>query len=94
MDAAMEKLQDFTLDGVAQRIACPFFCLHGEDDSIVPVEYAHQLYAAVGSKDKTLRILTAAEGGSEHCQEDNRQIGSNIIADWLSDRLIGPADKQ
>jgi alpha-beta hydrolase superfamily lysophospholipase len=94
MDAAMEKLQDFTLEEVAERIACPFFCLHGEDDSIVPVEFAYQLHAAVGASDKTLRILTAAEGGSEHCQEDNRQIGSNIIADWLSDRLIGPADKQ
>ena len=87
MDAAMKKLESYTLEGVAERIRCPFFCLHGENDTIVPVAYARQLYEAVGSADKTLRILTAAEGGSEHCQEDNRQIGANIVADWLADRL-------
>ena len=35
----------------------------------------------------TLRVLTAHEGGSEHCQEDNRQVGANIVADWLADNL-------
>lgn len=89
MDATMKKFEDFTLAGVAERISCPFFCLHGENDSIVPVAFARQLHEAVGSKNKTLRILTAAEGGSEHCQEDNRQIGANIVADWLSDILLG-----
>ncbi len=88
MDAAMEKLKDFTLDGVAERMRCPFFCLHGENDNIVPVEFAHMLYAAVGSENKTLRVLTAADFGSEHCQEDNRQIGANIIADWVADTLL------
>jgi esterase/lipase len=88
MDAAMAKLKDFTLDGVAERMRCPFFCLHGENDNIVPVEFAHMLHAAVGSENKTLRILTAADFGSEHCQEDNRQIGANIIADWVADTLL------
>lgn len=87
MDAAMEKLKDFTLAGIAERITCPFYCIHGENDSIVPVEYARRLYEAVGSADKTLRILTELDGGSEHCQEDNRQIGANIVADWVADRL-------
>lgn len=40
-------------------------------------------------EDKTLKVLTAAEGGSEHCQEDNRQVGSNLVADWLAERLGG-----
>jgi alpha-beta hydrolase superfamily lysophospholipase len=88
MDAAMEKLKNFTLSGVAEKIRCPFFCIHGENDTIVPVAYARQLYEAVGSSNKTLRVLTAADGGSEHCQEDNRQIGANIVADWLADTLI------
>jgi hypothetical protein len=53
----------------------------------VQVDFAQRLYDAVGSENKTLRVLTAFEGGSEHCQEDNRQVGANIIADWLADNL-------
>jgi hypothetical protein len=41
----------------------------------------------VGSKHKTLKVLRAFDGGSEHCQEDNRQVGANIVADWLGDNL-------
>jgi dipeptidyl aminopeptidase/acylaminoacyl peptidase len=87
MDACMTKLKDYHLREAAPQLTCPFFCIHGENDTIVPVEFARRLYEAVGSKRKTLRILTADDGGSEHCQEDNRQVGANIVADWLADNL-------
>ncbi len=87
MDACMKKLEKYRLAGVAEKIRCPFFCIHGENDNIVQVEFAQRLYDAVGSSNKTLKILTAFEGGSEHCQEDNRQVGANIVADWLMDNL-------
>lgn len=87
MDACMKKLEDYHLRDVARNLTCPFFCLHGENDNIVPVEFAQRLYEAVGSRNKTLRILTAYDGGSEHCQEDNRQVGANIVADWLAENL-------
>lgn len=87
MDSAMDKLRDYRLAGVAEKIQCPFLVVHGENDGIVPVDFARQLYAAVGASDKTLKIFTAEEGGSEHCQEDNRQVGANYVADWLADRL-------
>jgi len=45
------------------------------------------LYDAVGSKNKTIKIFTADEGGSEHVQGDNRVLGSNYVADWLADNL-------
>jgi dienelactone hydrolase len=89
MDACMKKLENYRLAGVAERIRCPFYCIHGENDSIVPLEFAERLYQAVGSKDKTLKVLTAYDGGSEHCQEDNRQVGANLVADWLAERLGG-----
>ena len=89
MDACMKKLENYRLAGVAERIQCPFYCIHGGNDNIVPLEFAQKLYAAVGSKDKTLKVLTAADGGSEHCQEDNRQVGANLVADWLAERLGG-----
>lgn len=87
MDAAMAKLKDYTLAGVADKITCPFLVVHGERDSIVPVAYAQRLYDAVGSKKKTLRIFTAEEGGAEHCQGDNRILGANYVADWVADNL-------
>ncbi len=87
MDAAMAKLKDYTLAGVAAKITCPFLVVHGEHDSIVPVAYAKRLYDAVGSTKKTLRIFTAEEGGAEHCQGDNRILGANYVADWVAENL-------
>jgi len=87
MEAAMEKLQKFTLAGVANRIECPVLICYGEDDKLAPPEVADQLYSNVGSRDKTLKVFTAEEGGAEHCQVDNRQVGIDYIADWLAARL-------
>ncbi len=89
MDACMKKLENYRLESVAGKITCPFYCIHGANDNIVPLEFAQKLYDAVSSKDKTLKVLTAHDGGSEHCQEDNRQVGNNLIADWLAERLGG-----
>ena len=87
MDSAMEKVKDFTLAGVAEKIECPTLIVHGENDTIVPAHWAEKLYAAVGSKRKFMKIFTPADGGSEHCHGDNRIVGSNYIADWVADNL-------
>lgn len=87
MDAAMKKLEQYKLEGVAGRIVCPFLVTHGADDSIVPVDNARLLYNAAGSKNKTLKIFDAEEGGSEHCQGDNRFLGATYVADWLAETL-------
>ena len=85
----MKKLENYRLAGIAEKIRCPFYCIHGENDNIVPLEFAQRLIGIVGSADKTLKILTAHDGGSDHCQEDNRQVGANLVADWLAERLGG-----
>ena len=88
MDSAMEKLRKFTLAGVADKITCPMLVCWGEEDKLTPREVAHQLYDGVSSKDKTLKVFTTQEGGAEHCQVDNRQVGTDYIADWLAERLM------
>ena len=80
---ALEWAKKFTLEGVADKVTCPILILHGESDRVVPLAEAHKLYERVGSKNKTLRIFTEAEGGAEHCQVDNRQLGVDFIGDWL-----------
>ncbi|HEY6864519.1 MAG TPA: alpha/beta fold hydrolase [Burkholderiales bacterium] len=86
-DEALERAKRFSLAGVAGRIECPVLITHGQDDRVVPVEAAHQLYAALRTGKKKLRIFTADEGGAEHCQVDDRQQGIDFIADWLSETL-------
>ena len=87
MDSAMEKLKKFTLAGVAEKITCPMLICWGTEDKLTPRAVAHQLHDAVGSKDKTLKIFTQEDGGAEHCQVDNRQVGTDYIADWLEARM-------
>jgi dienelactone hydrolase len=83
METAMEKLKKFTLAGVAERIRCPVLICWGTQDKLTPRSVADQLYAAVGSKDKTLKVFDEDQGGAEHCQVDNRQVGTDYIADWV-----------
>jgi len=87
MEAAMEKLERFTLAGVAEKIECPILITWGSEDKLTPREIGQQLYDAAGSKDKTLKIFDRESGGFEHCQADNRQVGTDFICDWLERRL-------
>jgi dienelactone hydrolase len=82
-ETALEWAKKFTLEGVAEKVECPFLLLHGENDRVVPISAAHKLFAAIGSKTKHFRIFTAEEGGAEHCQVDHRQLGVDTIGDWL-----------
>jgi hypothetical protein len=47
----------------------------------VPVEYAKQLCAAVGSPDKMLEVFATEEVGSGHVQNGNRVPGAEDVAD-------------
>ncbi len=87
MDAAIEKATRFSLVDVAPRITCPFLIVHAQDDRVVPVASAYKLYEALGSPKKHLKIFTAADGSTYHAQADNRQVGVDYIADWISGTL-------
>jgi len=86
-EEAMKKLEGFRLDGVAQKITCPFLLTHGTEDEQVPLLDAQKLFDAVGSKDKTFRIFDADEGGAQHCQRDYLTLVCSTIADWLMEKL-------
>jgi dipeptidyl aminopeptidase/acylaminoacyl peptidase len=86
-EAALEKAKKFSLAEVAGKITCPFIIVHAAEDTVVPVANAPKLYEAIASSDKHLKILTAEDGGHYHAQADNRQVGIDYIADWISDHL-------
>lgn len=84
-EEALRRLEGFRLDGVVEKIACPFLLVHGEGDAQIPLETAQRCFDAVGSKKKTFKVFTRAEGGSHHCQIDNVSIGTAYMWDWLED---------
>lgn len=83
-DEAVEMSKRFTLADCAKQITCAFLVTHGANDRQRPPAEAEKLYAEVGSKNKTIKIFTADEGGAEHCHVDNRQVGIDYVADWLT----------
>ena len=83
-DEAIEIARKFSLADVAKHITCPFLVTHGADDRVIPVANAPRLYEAIGAKNKTIRILTAEDGGAEHAHVDNRPVGIACAADWLT----------
>ena len=86
-DGGIEIAKKFSLKDVAKNITCPFLVTHAGNDRVVPVENAQKLYDAVGSSNKTIKIFTTEEGGAEHAHVDNRQIGIDFAADWLTDNM-------
>jgi len=87
-EEAMKKLEGFRLDGVVQKLTCPFLLVHGEGDEQVPLALAQMCFEKVGSKDKTLKVFTREEGGYHHCQIDNASIGVAYMWDWLETKLL------
>jgi dipeptidyl aminopeptidase/acylaminoacyl peptidase len=86
-DEALKKLEGFKSGNIAHQVTVPFLLLHGAEDAQVSTADAEKLFAAIASKDKTLRVFTAAEGGAQHCQRDYLSLGCDVVADWLEDRL-------
>jgi fermentation-respiration switch protein FrsA (DUF1100 family) len=87
-DEFMEFAPSMSLVGVVEQITVPFLITHGEDDTQIPLEYAHAQYDnAVNSPDRRLKFFTRAEGGSMHASADNMGVASSFISDWIHDRL-------
>ena len=87
IEEALAKLEAYRLDGVVQKMRCPFLLTHGADDEQVPLADAQALYDAVGSQDKTFRVFTAEEGGAQHCMRDYLTLGVAEMWNWLEDKL-------
>jgi fermentation-respiration switch protein FrsA (DUF1100 family) len=84
----LKRLEPFKLDGVVQKMRCPFLVVHGADDEQIPLADAQALYDACGSQDKTLRVFTGEEGGAQHCQRDYLTLGCATMWDWFEDKLV------
>lgn len=82
---AREKLAEFTLDGVAEKLDIPVYVMHGEADIIMDIEGARRFVAALKTDDVTVDIYDGA--GSLHCSYDYLSVASARLADWFLNRL-------
>jgi dienelactone hydrolase len=87
IEAALDELRAFRLDGVVEQMQCPLLVLHGQHDEQVPLQVAEQLVDASGSPDKELRVYTATDGGAQHCQMDLPTRVTADFADWFKEKL-------
>jgi dienelactone hydrolase len=86
LEVVRARIAEMTLEGVAERIACPLLVLHGENDRQVPLDQAERtVAAAVNSPRRDLRVFTRAEGGAEHVQGDLFSVAVDHIADWVAE---------
>ncbi|MFT4082587.1 MAG: prolyl oligopeptidase family serine peptidase [Nocardioides sp.] len=76
------------LNGIVEKITCPFLITHGENDRQISVDYARQSYdQAINSPRRELRIFTPAEGATEHIGLDHLPHVGAYTADWIEDTL-------
>lgn len=82
-----EYASTLTLDGLAERITCPYLVLAGEDDELSPIEHTYRLFDAIRAP-KQLVVYQGERhsiGGGPAAQ-----LGPNrhtFIADWFVDRF-------
>jgi pimeloyl-ACP methyl ester carboxylesterase len=86
MPEAREKMKTFTLDGgIAGKITCPTYIVHGEDDRNVPVNHAYRVYNDLKCP-RVLKVVPKSSSGSSHCQLDNITETYEMF-DWLKQQL-------
>jgi dienelactone hydrolase len=84
----IENAERIHLNGIVDKITCPFLITHGTNDRQIDVGYAHQSYEqAVNAPKKDLRLFTPEEGGTEHIGLDHLPHVGAYTADWIEDTL-------
>ena len=87
-EEARRLLSAYTMEGIAQNITCPTLITHGAADTLMSVEGAKRLFAAIGARDKTLKIYDQNDlGGRIHCSHDYWAHNLPYMLDWLEERL-------
>lgn len=82
MDETCERTAFMNLQGLAEKISCPLYILHGTRDPIAPLDGARRL--AREAKGPTTLVLADS---SVHCYHDVAAVVRPAMADWLATQL-------
>jgi alpha-beta hydrolase superfamily lysophospholipase len=84
----VEKLQEYTLAGVAHRIRGDVLILAGAEDHLVPVSQVAAFQKALtNARSVTVRIYHRESGGAEHCQLGAPTLWHAAFFDWMHDKF-------
>ena len=87
--------ETLTLEGVGEKVTCPYLAVAGEDDHLSPIEYTYDLLDTIKAP-KQLLIYEGADHGIGAAS--SAELGPNtqsFIANWLQQRLDGkPVETQ
>jgi 2,6-dihydroxypseudooxynicotine hydrolase len=82
LDETRERVAFIDMEGVAERIECPLYVLHGGKDNITPPYNAERMIAEASGPTR-LRLYP----DSIHCNHDVAHIARPEMADWLAEQL-------
>jgi pimeloyl-ACP methyl ester carboxylesterase len=74
--------REYSLEGLAQKIACPTLVCSAENDDIAA--FARVLFDALTCQ-KQFLSFTNADGAGEHCEDGNRSLFHQRAFDWLDE---------
>lgn len=88
VEGVQAKASQMTLNGVIDKIRCPFLIVHGELD-FVGTDSARRAYQYCVDHGVQVEIkwFTAEETGAAHCQIDNLTLGMEYICDWIAKQI-------
>ena len=81
----LRKTADYTLDGIAHRIACPTLILEAEGDQFAKGQ-AGKVNEALKCPHKYV-MLHKSEGAETHCHVGAMRIAQQTMFDWLDETL-------
>jgi hypothetical protein len=83
-----KALEDYTLDGIAERIECPILITDPDQEQFWPGQ-SQRLYDAVSTPEerKALVRFTAEEGAASHCEPRALGLRDQRVFDWLDSVL-------
>lgn len=81
-DARAYVAANVTLDGVCERIRCPFLVIHGARDELVTVDEARQM-----ADEAPLGELANFEDGVHTCTNRNWELVP-LMCDWMARHLV------
>jgi hypothetical protein len=83
-----DRSRAYTLEGVAQRVACPVLVCRAAGEHFNPGQ-AEKLAAALGDR-ATLRSFTAAESAAYHSHIGAFVLLNGVVLDWFAEILNAP----
>ncbi len=88
VQAYLRHLQEFTVEGLTDRIACPCLICDNESDD-TSTSQGKRLADALTAPTEFVRF-TLAEGAGGHCEGMGRERFDQVAFDWI-DRVLGSA---